>query len=114
MPEAFADFSQQLLDWFRASYPDASPVTLETIESWISHTWHRRHDMIRGGDRYWRAKRAVADYTDGGWHCRVDIRGTAEDDFKPHGMRVAPHQNRPKAALAGALSHDGASDVASS
>jgi hypothetical protein len=49
MPETFDGFSRQLSDWFGATYPGASPVTPEMIESWISHTWHRRHDMIRGG-----------------------------------------------------------------
>jgi hypothetical protein len=49
MPETFAGFSQQLSDWFGATHSGASPITPETIESWISDTWHRRHDMIRGG-----------------------------------------------------------------
>jgi hypothetical protein len=49
MPATFDEFAQQLLEWLRATYPGASPVTLEIVESWISHTWHRRHDMIRGG-----------------------------------------------------------------
>lgn len=43
------EFAQQLLDWLRQSYPEAPPVTLATVENEIRKTWHRRHDMIRGG-----------------------------------------------------------------
>jgi len=43
------EFAQQLLDWLRQSYPEAPPVTLATVENEIRETWHRRHDMIRGG-----------------------------------------------------------------
>ncbi len=48
-PTTLGEFAQQLLDWFRASYPDASPLTRMAIEDLIRETWHRRHDMIRGG-----------------------------------------------------------------
>ena len=48
-PETRAEFAQQLLDWLRQSYPEASPTTLATVENHIRETWHRRHDMIRGG-----------------------------------------------------------------
>ena len=48
-PETLAEFAQQLLDWFREGYPGASPITLNTIEHWIRETWHRRHEMVRGG-----------------------------------------------------------------
>ena len=43
------EFSPQLLDWLGASYPDASPITRIAVENHIRDTWHRRHDMIRGG-----------------------------------------------------------------
>ncbi len=49
VPATLAEFGQQLLDWFRKSYPEASPITLATVENEIRETWHRRHDMIRGG-----------------------------------------------------------------
>jgi len=49
VPPTLAEFAQQLLDWLRGSYPEASPTTLATVENEIRETWHRRHDMIRGG-----------------------------------------------------------------
>lgn len=49
-PATLAAFAQQLLIWFRASFPDASPTTLTAIEEQIRETWHRRHELIRGGD----------------------------------------------------------------
>jgi hypothetical protein len=49
MPATCDEFARQLLEWFTTTYPGASPVTLEILESWISPTWHRRHEMIRGG-----------------------------------------------------------------
>ena len=49
-PEIRVKFAQQLLDWLRQSYPDASPSTLAKVEKEIRETWHRRHDMIRGGE----------------------------------------------------------------
>lgn len=48
-PATLAEFAQQLLAWFQASYPDASPITLTAIEELIRDTWHRRHEIIRGG-----------------------------------------------------------------
>jgi hypothetical protein len=48
-PATLAEFAQQLLDWFQSSYPDASPLTRTAVENQISETWHRRHEMIRGG-----------------------------------------------------------------
>lgn len=48
-PTTLVEFAQQLLDWLRQSYPDASPITLATVENEIHETWHRRHDLIRGG-----------------------------------------------------------------
>jgi len=48
-PATLAEFAQQLLGWLRQSYPEASPNTLATVENEIRETWHRRHDMIRGG-----------------------------------------------------------------
>lgn len=50
VPATLGEFAQQLLDWFRASYPDALPTTLTAIENQIRETWHRRHELIRGGD----------------------------------------------------------------
>ena len=48
-PATLAELAQQLLDWFRASYPDATPTTLIAIENQIRKTWHRRHEMVREG-----------------------------------------------------------------
>jgi hypothetical protein len=49
-PATLAAFAQQLLEWFRASYPEAAPMTLAAVEEHIRETWHRRHELIRGGD----------------------------------------------------------------
>lgn len=48
-PETLSDFARQLSDWFRDAYPAAAPLTPKAIEQQIRDTWHRRHDMIRGG-----------------------------------------------------------------
>jgi len=48
-PASVAAFAQQLLDWLKKSYPEASPITLVTVENQIRETWHRRHELIRGG-----------------------------------------------------------------
>jgi hypothetical protein len=48
-PTTLGEFAQQLLDWLRETYPHASPVSLDTVENYIRETWHRRHEMIRGG-----------------------------------------------------------------
>jgi hypothetical protein len=49
-PATLGEFAQQLLDWLRASHPDAPPMTLTAIEQRIRETWDRRHELIRGGD----------------------------------------------------------------
>jgi hypothetical protein len=49
-PATLAAFAQQLLDWFCAAYPDAPPTTRSAIEAHIRDTWHRRHELIHGGD----------------------------------------------------------------
>ena len=48
-PATVNEFAQQLLDWLRQSYPEASPITLATVENAIRDTWHRRHELIQGG-----------------------------------------------------------------
>jgi hypothetical protein len=48
-PETLDDFAQQLLDWLRETHPGATPMTLNAVENQIRETWHRRHEMIRGG-----------------------------------------------------------------
>lgn len=48
-PDTIAEFAQQLLDWLRQSYPNTAQMTRNTVENQIRETWHRRHDMIRGG-----------------------------------------------------------------
>ena len=48
-PETLAEFAEQLLHWLRESHPRAAPTTLTAVEEWIHETWHRRHEIIRGG-----------------------------------------------------------------
>ena len=48
-PPTLVEFAQQLLDWLRQSYPEASPTTLATVENAIRDIWHRRHELIQGG-----------------------------------------------------------------
>jgi hypothetical protein len=48
-PDTLAEFAQQLLEWLREAYPSAAPMTQHSIEDQIRETWHRRHEMIRGG-----------------------------------------------------------------
>jgi hypothetical protein len=48
-PEHLDELAQQLLEWFRATHPSASPLTLHAVEEQIRATWERRHDLIRGG-----------------------------------------------------------------
>ena len=49
-PERLSQFAQQLLDWFKQTYPTASPLTVNAVADQIRETWHRRHELIRGGD----------------------------------------------------------------
>ncbi len=49
LPETLDEFARQLLDWVRETHPGAAPMTLNTVEDQIRETWHRRHEMIRGG-----------------------------------------------------------------
>ncbi len=49
VPATLDEFAQQLADWLKGSFPDASPVAASAIEDQIRETWHRRHDMIQGG-----------------------------------------------------------------
>jgi hypothetical protein len=48
-PDTLDQFSRQLLDWLHESHPGAAPVTQHDVENQIRETWHRRHDLIRGG-----------------------------------------------------------------
>jgi len=48
-PETLTEFASQILGWFRQAYPAASLLTLKDVEEQIRATWHRRHEMIRGG-----------------------------------------------------------------
>lgn len=50
LPATLDEFARQLLDWFRDAYPGASPITLSTVENYVRETWHRRHDLIQGGE----------------------------------------------------------------
>jgi hypothetical protein len=49
-PANLVEFARQLLDQIHTTYPDAAPLTLTEVERQISETWHRRHELIRGGD----------------------------------------------------------------
>jgi hypothetical protein len=48
-PDTLGQFAEQLLDWLREAYPGAAPVTQHDVENQIRETWHRRHELIRGG-----------------------------------------------------------------
>jgi hypothetical protein len=48
-PDTLEQFALQLLDWLHRNYPHAAPVTPHDVENQIRKTWHRRHDLIRGG-----------------------------------------------------------------
>ena len=47
-PDTLGQFAEQLQDWLRENH-GAAPVTQHDIENQIRETWHRRHDLIRGG-----------------------------------------------------------------
>ncbi len=48
-PDTLGQFAQQLLDCLHDAYPAAPPVTQHDVENQIRETWHRRHELIRGG-----------------------------------------------------------------
>ncbi len=48
-PQTLVVFARQLSEWFREAYPAASPLTPQAVEQQIRDTWHRRHELIRGG-----------------------------------------------------------------
>ena len=48
-PETLGEFARQIVEWFQETYPGASPITPDVVEDQIRETWHRRHEMIRGG-----------------------------------------------------------------
>lgn len=49
LPATLSQFAGEIADWFRQSHPDAAPLTEDDIKTQIDGTWHRRHDLIRGG-----------------------------------------------------------------
>jgi hypothetical protein len=49
-PTTLAEFTMRLKDWLRVAYPDAPLLTPAAIERQIADTWHRRHELVRGGD----------------------------------------------------------------
>ena len=49
LPMTLGEFAQQLLDWLREAHPDVAPAIPHTVEDLVRETWHRRHEMIRGG-----------------------------------------------------------------
>jgi hypothetical protein len=48
-PDTLGEFAEQLLGWLCQAYPAAAPVTQHDVENQIRETWHRRHELIRGG-----------------------------------------------------------------
>ncbi|HWM46682.1 MAG TPA: hypothetical protein VNR11_07195 [Xanthobacteraceae bacterium] len=48
-PETLSEFARELQGWLQRNYPDAAPTTPDAIENQIRETWHRRHELIRGG-----------------------------------------------------------------
>jgi hypothetical protein len=49
LPGTLGEFAVQLADWLRQTHPGASPITVDMVENEIRETWHRRHELIRGG-----------------------------------------------------------------
>ncbi len=49
VPETLSEFAHELQDWLQQSFPSAAPTALHAIEDLVRDTWHRRHDLIRGG-----------------------------------------------------------------
>ena len=48
-PDTLDQFAAQLPAWFRESHLVAASLTERDLENQIRETWHRRHDLIRGG-----------------------------------------------------------------
>jgi len=48
-PETLGELTQQILNWFRETHPGTQAITLKKVEDQIRDTWHRRHELIRGG-----------------------------------------------------------------
>jgi len=48
-PATLSEFARDLVGWLKCAYPDASPVTSAAIEKQMHDTWHRRHEIVRGG-----------------------------------------------------------------
>jgi len=48
-PETLGELTQQILNWFRETHPGTQAITLNKVEDQIRDTWHRRHELIRGG-----------------------------------------------------------------
>jgi len=48
-PDTLDQFAAQLVAWHRDSHPRAASLTERDVENQIRETWHRRHDLIRGG-----------------------------------------------------------------
>ena len=49
-PGTLNEFVLQLSDWLKETFPTTPLITPATIEDQIRETWHRRREMIRGGD----------------------------------------------------------------
>jgi hypothetical protein len=49
-PATLNEFVLQLSDWLKETFPAPPLITPTMIENQIRETWHRRHEMIRGGD----------------------------------------------------------------
>ncbi len=50
VPQMLSDFARELSDWFIQTHPTASPPAASAIENQLRDTWHRRHELVRGGD----------------------------------------------------------------
>jgi hypothetical protein len=48
-PETLGELTEQIRGWFRETHPGRDAITLNEVEHQISDTWHRRHELIRGG-----------------------------------------------------------------
>jgi hypothetical protein len=45
-PETLSELAQEILDWFRETYPGTAALTLHEVEDHVRATWRRRHKLI--------------------------------------------------------------------
>ena len=48
-PETLGELTRQIQSWLHDTNPGRETVTSKEVEDQIRDTWHRRHELIRGG-----------------------------------------------------------------